>query len=526
MLRVMLRAHDKMSFYLTLTSSDERGIFPQNQPGNFQVLLDNVLDLRESWEVGLVEMGFTNQAFPNLPSDVGNITLRVKDEYIYQDDYCITYDETFGLNIKYEYYSVPPGRNPLKDRVLTNSKFIEIPQQHYSWFTFKETLREITIHNRARCIVDDTRITFVGPKPAATQFVVTLSPKLTSLLNAITEEPRMEEDYIPYKTYKMVRPYKIRRPPNKPDSTQMIFTPDCVEKNVSIIVGSQVILTLSNQFWTIEQLKRAIKVASEEANNNHVSSIVLSDYSLTITPKKQASHEEFPVDVRFSTQFAYVFGLDKTNSHLLNHNVDLVIPVKLRRCEEISSGITFIESQSLTHNFYPTITSLVDEINQIINVCSRKISIKQKITFHSHNFFSVDNNVVTYNAKVGYELKFDPFLLKLMQLPIIGWTTKTSSGTSAAEMKPFFQALFYVHCDCLEPHYINNIATELLKIVSNRATLGEKVILPFHDVQYHKVAKRFVSCINMYITDSLFGRVMQLDSHVIYTLHFRKCPFT
>jgi len=110
-----------------------------------------------------------------------------------------------------------------------------------------------------------------------------------------------------------------------------------------------------------------------------------------------------------------------------------------------------------------------------------------------------------------------------MNLPDKWLTNESIVATSPTIMKPYTRKHFYVHCDCLDYHYINNNVSDLLKIVTNNAKIDEKVLQSFLDVQYYPVARRNVSHINMYITDSLFDNILKFDKEVLYTLHFRKC---
>ena len=50
---------------------------PTNQGGDFKVQLDRTLDMRgQSWEVALVEMIYTGQAFPNLSIEESQVALK------------------------------------------------------------------------------------------------------------------------------------------------------------------------------------------------------------------------------------------------------------------------------------------------------------------------------------------------------------------------------------------------------------------------------------------------------------------
>ena len=135
-----------MSFYLTLSSDGTKEMFRNNHGGDFRVQLDHILDMRsQAWEIALVEMIYTGQAFPNIPTQDSVVVLKATDKPQFENDYILTFDQTinFWISFTAERYnpSAPGGRDRLKD-VL-----IYLPRQHYSWTTFVETLKRLCTDN-------------------------------------------------------------------------------------------------------------------------------------------------------------------------------------------------------------------------------------------------------------------------------------------------------------------------------------------------------------------------------------------
>src|SRR5271156_6190150 len=92
-----------MSFYLTLSSDDSKNTFPNNHGGDFKVQLQHTLDLRsEPWEVALVDMIYTGQAFSNLTTEDSLITLQVSGKPVFDNDYIIPYDKMMNLWVSYK----------------------------------------------------------------------------------------------------------------------------------------------------------------------------------------------------------------------------------------------------------------------------------------------------------------------------------------------------------------------------------------------------------------------------------------
>src|SRR5271156_5330556 len=127
-----------MSFYLTLSSDGSKDTFPNNHGGDFSVQLQHTLDLRsEPWEVALVDMMYTGQAFPNLPIEDSVVTLKVSGKPAYENDYFITYDQAENLWIYYKLEAMTGGS--AGPRTIVKSTTVNLPKQHYSWPVFVDT---------------------------------------------------------------------------------------------------------------------------------------------------------------------------------------------------------------------------------------------------------------------------------------------------------------------------------------------------------------------------------------------------
>ena len=109
--------------------------------------------------------------------------------------------------------------------------------------------------------------------------------------------------------------------------------------------------------------------------------------------------------------------------------------------------------------------------------------------------------------------------LKLLHLPNINLTDFVT-GTLAVIMKTYKRNHLYVHLDY---HDINKQTSHLIKVLPNSAGIDEKLQLTFSDPHDYSVAKRFLSTINMYITDSYFDGILHFDHDIAFALHFRKC---
>jgi hypothetical protein len=211
------------------------------------------------------------------------------------------------------------------------------------------------------------------------------------------------------------------------------------------------------------------------------------------------------------------------DKYTLEYDKPLKIGVSIMPAEDKDiKWPTYELSRQLQNNYYPTIKSLIDELNAVLIDLKVEIGRQRNSSTKEFTFFSVNDNVVKFTGTSGFSLLLSNSLLKLMHLPS-SWLTKSISGSLPVIMKTYKRSHLYVHLDCLDYHYINNNVSDLLKVVPNNADLDGKELLTFSDPQYYAVASRFVGNINMYITDSYFDGILQFDREVAYTLHFRKC---
>ena len=84
-----------------------------------------------------------------------------------------------------------------------------------------------------------------------------------------------------------------------------------------------------------------------------------------------------------------------------------------------------------------------------------------------------------------------------------------------------------MHCDCLQARYIaTHLGTDLLKSVVNSAALNARHTIEFSNLQYQRVAQRYLASINMYISDTYYRGTLSFENEIEYVLHFWQCPTT
>ena len=512
-----------MSFYLTLTSDGSKGTFPANHGGDFKVQLDQTLDMRsQPWEVALVDMLYTGQAFPNLPTDDSQVTLKAGGKPKFENDYFITYDQTLDLWLKFWLERRSPDST--LGRILLKHASFYLPRQHYSWPAFVDTLKFLCYQkfNMAQVNLSETEFQFSETNEGLDNiFSMKMSKDFSDLFGI---DLNYKQDFHLGRVHLKLPITKIPKPAD--DTSMVFYYPFAANKSCKIEVGGELIFKLTPQYWTVNMFKRAINALSEDVDSDiSVSTMTIEegsspeDYTLVLTADKEMKGS---VAVKISSDFMTVFHTATTDYNLTSTE-PLKIPLAIIRAEdEDIPWKNYEASKRLQNNYYPTITSLIKELNDVLADLKLDIAKQRKSSTKGFKFFSVSDDVVKFAGKDGFAVLLSTGLLRLLRLPI-SWLTTSTTGTGAVVIQSYKRSHLYVHLDCLDYHYINNNVSDLIKVVPNNAALGEKVQLTFSNPHYYAVVRRYMANINMFITDSYFDGILHFDRDIAYTLHFRKC---
>ena len=311
----------------------------------------------------------------------------------------------------------------------------------------------------------------------------------------------------------------IVKPQVVPDSSKVIYTPYAKDDSWNIFEDGILYLKFEkDQYWTVNMLQKAFEAIVKESKSINLKSITIDPSQIVIEAKNNAK----PSTIIFSQSLADVFSMSTTNFVLISGR-KTIIPITPVSCEEKDMNWrTYSASTRLRYDFYPNVSSLITDLNSVLELAQTDISKDRKSSTIIHTFFSVnEGNIVKFKGKEGFEVLLDSDVQKMMFLPTS--LTRTVQATASTILMPGKRHLLYVHCDCLDYHYINNNVSDLLKIIHNNAEVDEKVFLNFSDPHYYAVSRRPTDNINMFITDGLFNNILPFNREVFYTLHFRKC---
>jgi uncharacterized lipoprotein YajG len=317
----------------------------------------------------------------------------------------------------------------------------------------------------------------------------------------------------------------VKLPITKPqlvaaDTSMVFYTPNAAPSDCTIKIGGNEIFRLTPQFWTVNMFRRAIVAIGRSLDNTSaLSEMKIEDIAtngdffivLTSNPVIKGT-----LTVEMSLDFVEVFQCRQQYALKGTIRIPISITVAKERMAQ-----QYESSGRLKHRFYSTTDSLIANVNDVLVDLMRNINKQRNVSNRPFHFFSVNDDIVTFTVKEGYEVLLTPRLLRLMHFPT-SWLTTTASGTGKAIMHSYQRSHFYIHLDCLDYHYINNSVSDLIKVVPNTAALDEKVLLTFHEPQYYSVARRHMNTLNIYITDTYHDGILRFDRDVAYTLHFRR----
>jgi hypothetical protein len=518
------------SFYLTLSSNLSSN--EAQQPGDFSVDLSDELDFRGGWEVGLASMQYTGQGFENINSALTSVTVSAKPGVTYQNDYIVTWDKAYNLHmIIWRKKKMFGAGQPIdgRDEIL-NEFWPTMPQQHYSWAAFKQqmqkTFADYVTGSYLRFAENDTCVELVteyDPTISDIYLQVEFGREIRDVLYMYLLPSGVRDDPT------TIVSFNIRRPANIVDSSKVVLTPYNTWPDSSITVGNKQIIVLTKQFWTLEMISAALRFACKDLKANRANLEYNTEkgkwyfeniarnalFSETITFENQGVFARFISSETYKkvsvlTNHTFTFSI---------HDIEPYISAEMVRQEETARG-------SLMHNYYPSVNALVNELNLVTMKLVDEVSARLNIETPLVPPFTCDaNGVVSFGKLERYNIMLHSELTKYLFFSVgDSGFLHTQKGQQPAKLKQFTRSSFYVHIDCIERYqFVNQYASDIIRKVSNNATIDETVTVDFVDIQYHQVARRYVSRINMFVTEHPLRGILNFHNDIEYTIHFRKC---
>lgn len=506
-----------MSIYVNLRSSECKDIYSKNHGGNFSIELNEPLRLQGGWEVALAEMTYHAQAFPNLPAQYATVTVSSKRQLEVYD----TKDKDFSIKTWVTHnggWVLPDSDVIAKDIQFPHTT--TLPKQNYTWEDFKQAMANITKTKEG--IITNLRFTFtdISLKCEMESDVRTCIEYSNDLVNFLSLK------YADVYAQPGIREFEWNTPYTKPKlakETPVLWDEDTCEElwlkidDVKIDIPQintkekfiKAIANLTKGTMYEKLISFEVEIWREESDQNGLGLISYGllckmtedgkDLSLQWSPALQRL-----LRVKEHMLITYGFSGGKFERF---HVGDVA------KKNYTPSLLTV--SKNLGYNYYPTAKTMIDALNEAVVELSGIINSKPIEPVFGINI----KGICTYTEHPKYRITLSSYLLKLLHLPD---TSKSQPGTAFFVMPTSTREFLYIHSDMLDSHSYNN-ETNVLRVINNDRAVNEKVMVSFQNLYYYPISARYLSNIQIRITDNHSDEDLPFDLEVTCLLHFRRC---
>ena len=508
-----------MSIYVNLRSSECKDIYSKNHGGNFKIELNEPLRLQGPWEVALAEMTYHAHAFPNLPHEHSAVQVTLKEQLqVYE-----TRDQDFSIRTWVLYGDIWVCSDHFD--IARESRFphiIMLPKKNYDWQDFKEAMECIGKKQleRNQTPTPVTNLTFTFTEHALVckigsflRTCFTFSPDLGKFLSL----PKMDVFQAPGINVYAEEVAYVK--PLLPQEKFIIWSED-----------------LTTELWVkIDDVK--IDIPKTSNTMEKFTSFMLNLTKGTVYEKLVSF--EFRYEDK-AKEYLYYVGYKCTEAckpmklewskgiYGIAELRDKVLTYEYSKGEyaRLHTGTIFklppsaaplaTISENLGYNFYPTAKSMIDALNNIIWKCS---SILNSKPIDKSLFGLDDNGMCTLIEDSKFSVTLSIYLMQLLQLTN---TSTTQTGRAFFIMPTATREFLYVHTDMLDSHSYNS-ETNVLRVINNDRAVNEKVMISFPNLYYYPISARYLSNIQIRITDNHSDEDLPFALEVTCLLHFRRC---
>src|SRR5277367_482169 len=512
-------------FYITLYSDASKNIYPHNHGGDFTVELHNTLDLAGAWEVALVEVSYFGQYFSNIPTEYGRVTVSVPKRKAQPTRLILNYGK-----IKVMYMEVwitqwkPLEGNDVDGRLQFDSAWtlvdtLTFENKHYTWQIFKEAIANLKMTWQKRLpygirkvsVAVTERNTIVFTADISTGILkVVFSKDLFDLLQLDKREVSYSDQIHDIVSFDHVT-FTIPLP--KKDESPLLFTPR-TDGEIWFAIDDYKV-EIPKMFLTIKQFGECLTIPDYKIEFNYKENEWVMEVTYLRETEKYGRSLKLSEPVQKSlcqVGFAYFPALP-------HRAVDFRISDAKTAPESDDFNPNFEITFQLSHNFFPTNKSLVEELNKLTIKHFYKMG---DLVFNERalgRVFSYDEvkNTCTFEVDSEYGIQLTSFLLNILGLKNTSESQKGTSIRLIAAVRPFL----HVYCNIILPQYVNDNEYPLLRVINNNAIADEKTMITFHQPHYYPVSQRYISNINIYIADYTNFDPLVFTHPIILLLHFR-----
>ncbi|MES2874023.1 MAG: hypothetical protein V4708_09895 [Bacteroidota bacterium] len=502
------------AFNMLLTSDGSLDRFPNNYGGDFRIELYDEMDFSGNWEVALSEMTYYGQDFVNVPKAAGHIMVKHRFEQSLVNETVLTWNDS------------PDAYITLLDATPSNKTLCKykFEERNYTWEKLKSRFPRLVpmysdgsgeatwYKDNVKISITDEAIIFKGSaefvSTAKRRLVFRFSKKLSDLLSLPTHYLLDSHEY---QNKDLIVPYKKPQPLD--DDSPHLFTWD-TPGGLNIYSDEHQILIVPHMFWSWKQLQVAIKNLNMQKDLYSIEMHSKPYYIQIIT--------RLPVHkISFSKDMVEAMGLASSEFEL-ERGIALRIPAK-PLLESGKITMHYEAQKYLWKDIYTDLGEFVSNLDESLDYLANNIVRyleRRRVDLMTRPEIKLnEDQKVEFTACDGFEVIFTPVMLEILHLPD---TLTSQTGTSKLALSLPICEYFHVNLDLVEPHFVNNQHSQMIRVINNNVGKNQKNMVTFHKLHYYAVSSEAVQNIRIYVSDAN-GEILPFTSTTTFLLHFRPC---
>ena len=238
--------------------------------------------------------------------------------------------------------------------------------------------------------------------------------------------------------------------------------------------------------------------------------------SFYLTLPSNSSFRYYPDNkvTNFFTKLPKPIQLDRSYEVAL---VGIIYPHTWSNVQDGENIITFTEGANLPAKCYlpPGHYNSPASIIRVMNRELQKIA-KDKVEFKFHTF----SRKVSVSMEEGCKISLGQRLSEQLGYARSSILQKSGYGQQAVNLNRSLPSL-YVYCDLVEPQFVGDSLSPLLRIVNIQGKDGDIITKSYGNPRYLPLSKKYIDTVEIDIRDDTGEKVPFESGKVVATLHFR-----
>ena len=242
------------------------------------------------------------------------------------------------------------------------------------------------------------------------------------------------------------------------------------------------------------------------------------EYDLSLSYCNPHCNNHNGIDIKWSPLLKRMLGLtDQRLDFTHTGKASIYTSIQKGTIPKLSPFIKALPvTDNLGYNFFPSAKSLIDSLNALI---AKSSSILNSKPIDKPAFSLNENEVCTFTEHPKFNITISSYLMKRLRLKN---TDTTNTGTSLFIMPTATREFFYIRTDIINSQNYNS-GGDVLRVINNDRAVNERVLISFQNFHYFPISARYLSNIQIRITDNHTEEDLPFDREVTCLLHFRRC---